>query len=42
MGIIAADELLGYSIGVAQPVVLDELDVGDGVRVDNECLVKRG
>ena len=42
MGIIAADELLGNSLGVAQPVVLDELDVGDGVRVDSECLVRRG
>ena len=42
MGIIAADELLGNSLGVAQPVVLDERDVGDGVRVDSECLVRRG
>ena len=45
MGIIATDELFGNSLGVAQPVVLDELDVGDGVRVDSEfreCLVRRG
>ena len=42
MGVIAADKLLGNSLGVAQPVVLDELVGGDGVRVDNECLVRRG
>ena len=42
MGIIAADKLLGNSLGVEQPLVLDELDFGCGVRVDSECLVRRG
>ena len=33
--IVAADELLGNSRGVAQPVVLDKLDVGEGVRINS-------
>ena len=42
MGNITAGKLLGNSLGVAQPVGLDKLDIGGGVRVDSEYLLRRG
>ena len=42
MGNIAADKLLRNSLGIAHPVLLDKLDVGDGIQVHSECLVGRG